>query len=61
MALYSGVSCRKVYNPVGMGDYLIHEEVQDIGLLHQNLGKNKNDEQIVAVFTAYALYERLRH
>ena len=59
MALYSGVSCRKVSNPMGMGNYLINEKMQDIGLLHQNLDNGKNDEQLTAVFKAYSLYDKL--
>lgn len=59
MALYSKVSCRKVFNPVGMGSYLINEKVQYMGLIHQNIGMDRNDEQLTAVFKAYALYDKL--
>lgn len=59
MALYSKVSCRKVFNPTGMGNYLINEKMQYMGLIHQNIGMNRNDEQLTAVFKTYSLYDKL--
>lgn len=62
MALYNGVYISKSYTHSKCGqDYLLNEDVQDIGLSIFNAGVNgcRNDEQIKAVFDRYNLYNKL--
>lgn len=60
MALKVGTKSKLVYssNPYG-NDYLINENVQDIGLININGGNNLNDTQLKAVFEKYNLYRLL--
>jgi len=60
MALKAGTKSKLVYssNPHG-NDYVVNENVQDMGLFNINGGKNLNDTQLKAVFDKYDLYKLL--
>lgn len=60
MALRKGTLSKRIntLSPNG-GDYIENPYVQDFGLFHENVGKNRNDEQLHAVFSKYDLYRHL--
>lgn len=62
MALKKGTLSKRVYTHNKLGeDYLLNEEVQDIGLLNINTtNQNLNDSQFKAVFEKYNLYPLLQ-
>lgn len=62
MAMKAGTKILKCYTHNGKGeDYLINEDVQDIGLLNINTGKNcANDIQLKNVFDSYNLWEHFK-
>ncbi len=60
MAMKKGILSKRISSHSANGtDYIEDMEVQDIGLFHQNVEKDYNDEQIKAVFTRYNLYQLL--
>lgn len=62
MALKKGTKVLKCYTHDKRGeDYLVNEDVQDMGLCNINTGKNcANDIQIKAVFNHYNLWNKLK-
>lgn len=62
MALKAGTGIKKGFTHNDRGeDFLINDDVQDIGLRTINTGVNgKNDEQLIAVFEKYDLWKCLR-
>lgn len=60
MATLKGTQSRKVstFHPRGL-DYILIDESQLDGLQVQNVGQNKNDEQIKATFHKYGLMNKL--
>lgn len=60
MSLLNGTICRKVNTKKRNGeDYAILTDLQATGLQSINIGRNRNDEQIKAVFEKYDLVKRL--
>ena len=60
MALKKGTLSKKVYTH-SSEDFLMNEEVQDIGLRNINIENDfLNDKQISTVFQKYNLYQILR-
>lgn len=62
MAIKNGTLTKKVYTHSSRGDdYLVNEEVQDIGLGKINItGKYLNNKQLTDVFSKYNLYGLLK-
>lgn len=61
MGLKKGTLVCSVFSHNSHGDdFLVNEEVQDIGLIHTNVSGGGNDIQIKAVFDKYDLYKYLR-
>ena len=62
MAIKKGTLTKKVYTHSSRGDdYLINEEVQDVGLGKINItGKYLNNKQLTDVFSKYNLYALLK-
>ncbi len=61
MALMAGTKVRKCYTHDVKGeDYILNEDVQDVGLLHINISKaGGNDRQLKAVYDKYGLWNKL--
>lgn len=62
MAAKKGTLIKKIetHNPTGE-DYLINEDVQDIGLFNVNTSTgNNNDKQLKAVFEKYDIYKYIK-
>ena len=61
MAIYNGTNVVKAPSRSGNGcDYIMNEDVQDIGLCQINTGEGgRNDIQIKAVFEKYGIYDIL--
>ena len=62
MALKKGTPvCRVETRHVKGCEYMLDDEVQDMGLFNQNVdGESLNDKQIAAVFSKYDLYKLLK-
>ena len=60
MALKAGTKSQLVHSTDLHGnDYVVNEDVQDVGLININGGQNLNDTQLKAVFEKYDLYKLL--
>jgi len=61
MALKKGTLSKSVFTKNAKGeDYLINDDVQDVGLKQINVNKSLNDKQFNAVFERYDLIKKLK-